>query len=233
MKNSVKKIISLSIIGICCLSANAFKGYYQGIGKMAGKPSDLWVILELDGEDGDYNIGDAYKFLGAYTTTGSGNNLTVSIKVPGMPNSVLKTTDGGESFEGKVSLPMNQNLDLWLLKVPKKLKPAEESKEELTRVIGLPDGYNSFLLMRQNTGIYCVTGEVSFSNGRFSIYADTPSLQDLLRNMKGEYEVEGNSLKLKTVSGHQLKGEIFNNGNYIKIDLGSGAGMKLSMILIR
>lgn len=233
MKFSMKKIISFFILGICFLSANAFKGYYQGIGKMAGKPSDLWVTLELDGDDGDYNLGDAYHFLGAYTTTGSGSNFTVSIKVPGMPNSVLKTTDGGESFEGKISLPMNQNLDLWLLKVPKKLKPAEESKEALTEIIGSPDGYNSFLLMKQNSGIYCVTSEVAFSNGRFSLYADTPTLQDLLHNMKGEYEVEGNKLKLKTDKGYILDGEIFNNGNYIKIDLGSGAGMKLSIILIR
>ena len=234
MKTLFKRILLVAFVLSIGINANAFKGYYQGIGKMAGKPSDLWVSLELDGEDADFNIGETYKFMGAYTVTGSGDNLTVTIKVPGRPECILKTDDGGDTFTGKVSLPMDQNLDLWLLSVPKKLKPAEESAETLKSIVGSPDGYTSFLLMYQQSGVYCVTSEIGFTpEGRFSIEADTPTLQELIGNMKGSYSIEGNKLILKTDKGPVLNGNIYNEGKYIKIDLSQSGRSNLSMILIR
>lgn len=234
MKRNFLLIMILALVGTFGMSAVNLKGaHYQGIAKMKGKPIDLWLTLELDDEDIEVNIGEVSNFASPYTKTETGNNVTVSFTVPGSPKAVLKSTDGGSSFEGLISIA-DIKYDVWVLRVPKKLKPAEQSDEELSSILASPDGYTAFCVLDNKDGKASVTCDFSFTpDGKFSLTCDSPSMQDIFTNFKGTYSVNNGEVTLNSVAGVSFSGPIYDNGNYIKIPVGRKSGMGLTLILIR
>lgn len=207
--------------------------YYQGIGKIEGNPLDYWVTIEFDDEDAEVNLGNVSSFDGGYTLKGSGNNATITIKVPGGHSGTLNTSDGGESFEGTMKTHAG-NVKLWILKVAGRHKKVEMGEAELKKVISSPDGYTSFVKLVHSGVTGCVTSDFEFTpEGRFGIRCDTPSLQEMFANIKGTYSVEGSEVKFTTDNGQTLRGTVYDNGNYITIPVGSKGGMDMTIILIR
>ena len=126
------------------------------------------------------------------------------------------------------------SIRLWLLKVPRKLKKAEGDATKLTETLTAPDGYTSFVQLSKAGGLFSVTSDFFFhSNGRFGISCDSPSLQQMFENIKGEFQVEGSDVKLKLDSGATINGTIYDQGNYISIPVGYKDGMDMTIILIR
>lgn len=101
--------------------ADLNKYHYQGIGKIPGQPIDSWVDFLFDDTDIEINVSDTYNFAASYKATKVGDKITISLKAPGRPATTLTSTDGGSTLTGKLAL-YGQTLDLWLLKVPRRLK---------------------------------------------------------------------------------------------------------------
>lgn len=234
--NKYFKFMAVALIGLLSVSAYAinFSGkHYQGIGKVAGHPLDYWVTLEMDAEDAEVSVGQVYNFMGAYTATGSGDSSTLTIAVPSSPKATLKTTDGGSTLTGNISLD-GKKIDLWLLQVPRKLKETQKPSEELMDILASPDGYTCFVQLRQSGGVLCVTSDFNFNNeGRFNIVCDNPQIQEMFENIKGSYSVEGSNVVLTTDKGPVLKGTIYDDGNYLIIPVGAKGGMDMTLVLIR
>lgn len=226
----------LAIFILTAFTAKAIKlegAHYEGIGKIDGKPLDYWVTIEFDDEDAEVSLGNVSNFTGEYSQTGSGTNVTVTIKVPGGNKGILKTTDGGESFEGNMKTHAG-DVKLWILKVAGRHKKVEMGAEDLMKTLSSPDGYTSFVKLTQSEGTACVTSDFEFTpEGRFGITCDTPSLQEIFAKIKGKYSVEDSEVKLITDNGQTLTGTIYDNGNYITIPVGSKSGMNITIILIR
>ena len=233
-KNLLIIILTVFLTG---LNANAIslKGLYEGVGKVKGQPVDCWTTMELDGEDAEIVCGGYLNVMGEYTATGSGNNITLTVSLPGNPKVILKSTDGGESFTGKLTINKLE-IELWLLKVAKKHKPTEMSNEELGAIVNSEDGYNCFMICESSHMLICVTCDFNFSkDGKFALQCDNSSMQQLLNNFKGTYTIEDGKVIMKTTKGITLTGTIYDKGCYIDIPIGmseSGVEMK-SLILIR
>lgn len=233
------KRLAIAFFAIFILSAFTSKAvklegaHYEGIGKLEGKPLDYWVQIEFDDEDAEVSLGNVSNFMGEYSQTGSGSNATVTIKLPGGNKGILKTSDGGESFEGNMKLHAG-DVKLWILKVAGRHKKVEMGAEELLQTVSSPDGYTSFVKLTQSSGIASVTSDFEFTpEGRFGITCDTPSLQEMFANIKGTYTVDGSEVKLTTDNGQTLTGTVYDKGNYITIPVGSKGGMDMTIILIR
>lgn len=210
-----------------------FKGNYLGIGIINGQPIDFCVDLELDGEDAEYNVGEVYHFLSSYTSTSTGKNITVTVKVPGYPVSVLKSTDGGKTFEGTITLSLGP-IKLWLLKVPRKLKQTDKGKQEIYSIINSGKEYSAFVRIEKGGGKFMVKGNFEFlkENG-FIFNTDNPSLRNLFSGFNGTYEIENNKILLTKENGNSLLGTVYDDGNYIIIPIGREDGMDMEIILVR
>lgn len=234
--NRLFKTLCLITLSLCYVSAYAvnFSGkHYQGIAKIPGKPLDFWVTFELDDEDAEVNIGEVYNFLASYSATGSGESSSMVLTVPSSPKATLKTSDGGSTLTGTITLD-GKKMDLWLLQVPRKLKESDVPSEEMMSILNNPDGYTCFVQLKQSEGTACVTSDFSFGkDGRFNIICDTPQIQEMFANIKGTYSVEGSQVILTTDKGPVLKGNIYDKGNYLTIPVGTKGGMNMTLVLIR
>ena len=213
---------------------NLNKYYYQGIGKIPDKPLDYWVTLEFDDEDADFNIADMFKFMGGYKCIDKGKDINISVEIPGSSKATLTSKDNGLSISGKVQT-YEGPVQLWLLKVPRKLKKSTLSDSELEPIIASSDGYTCFAILKpQGGGKLSVTSEFSFTPGnRFKMICDSPSVQEIFKNFEGNYSITEGVITLKTDSGTVLKGNIYDDGNYLMIPVGTKNGMDLTLVLIR
>ncbi len=232
--------ISLALAAVMvCLSASAadiFKGCrYQGIGKISGQAVDAWVNMTIDDGDLDFNMSNTYDFSAEYTASGSGNNATLNVNMPGCGVVPLKTTDGGSTLTGKF-IRMGQKIDLWLLRIPSKLIPSSLPESELDGIVGSSDGYTSFVTIKLPNGQeMCATSdfELSSADHTFKMTCDSPSVQKIFGSMHGTYEIVGHNLTLTDSKGMTATGEICDNGKYIKLPMGSNQGVTLTLVLIR
>ncbi len=223
-------------IGMSAGAADIYKGtHYQGIGKVKGQPIDLWVDMVFDDGDLEFNMANVINCTVEYSVSGQGANPLLNVKLPGIGNVPLKTTDGGQSLMGKFTR-MGQQIDLWLLKVPVQLTPSTLSADELDAIVGSPDGYTAFVKVEMpNEQVMCATSDFVLSAGEhsFSMTCDSPAMQKIFDKMQGTYKVADGSLILTDAGGVTKSGKIFDNGNYISIPMGSGQGMTLTLVLIR
>ena len=223
------------LAGVLGASAASLAGkHYEGIGKAAGQAVDFWVTIDFDDEDAEYNVADAYDFAGAYTVSKTASAMTVSVKAPGGKRITLKSTDGGASFEGSVTLN-GQVVKLWVVEVPSRHKACDLPADKLTDVLCSPDGYTSFIRISMPTGgEMCVASDFTFNaDGTYTITCDSPSMQKIFGNMKGTFKVEGSEVTLTDSTGKVVTGKVYDNGIYITIPFGSAQGMTLRMVLIR
>lgn len=231
-----KILLFLILLGtLNCLAAPSSlkSSNYVGIGKVDGSPIDFWVSIEFDDQDAEVNVGNVYNFFAPYTQSRNGNSSTITLSVPGSSKCALQSRDNGESCQGTITLN-GKSIKLWLLKIPRKLKKAEQSEEELTEILTSPEGYTSFVKLIKAGGLFSVTSDFFFNkDGCFGISCDTPSLQSIFENIKGVFNVEGSEVKLKLDTGSTISGSIYDNGNYITIPVGIKDGMDMTIILIR
>ena len=239
MKKLIANVGYALIIAFSCLNASAadiFKGsHYQGIGKIKGQPIDAWVDMVIDDGDLEFNMANSFEFAAECTTSGQGDKATLSVKMPGSGTVPLKTTDGGSTLTGTFSR-LGQQIDLWLLKVPKKLIPSELSSTELDNIVGSTDGYTAFITVDMpNSQKMCATSEFTLSSAdhSFSMICDSPAVQKIFGKMQGTYTVNGNTLELTDTTGTKAGGKICDNGNYISIPMGGAQGINLTLVLIR
>lgn len=236
----MKKHVILFLVSIffSVFNVNAVKlkgSKYEGAARAKGNAYDYWVTMEMDGEDAEFDVANILNFMGAYTDTQSGDNVTISIKMPGKPNTVLKSTDGGESFTGQMKTDLG-DLELWLLKVAKKHKPTEVANEELTNIINSEDGYTCFMIVNVNGRLASMTGEFKFyKDGRFRLLCDNPTMQEILNNFKGSYKVENGVVIMDTDRGVVMKAPVYDEGMYIDVPVNlSASGITIdSLKLIR
>lgn len=215
--------------------ADLNKYHYQGIGKIPGQPIDSWVDFLFDDTDIEINVSDTYNFAASYKATKVGDKITISLKAPGRPATTLTSTDSGSTLTGKLAL-YGQTLDLWLLKVPRRLKPAAIPASELEGVIGSEDGYTAFVLIGLADGkTMCATSDFLFNpaDKSFKMTCDSPSLQKIFSTMQGTYSVQGSDVVLTDSTGKTVKGTAYDDGYYIKVPLGSASGITLTLVLIR
>lgn len=236
MKNFLKLVSLFIVLTISTGSVwaiNLNKAHYQGIAKMKGQTVDFWVNVDFDDEDAEIDFGEKLNVMGAYTKTESGKNITLNIKVPAAPNAIFKSTDGGSTFQGKIKVG-GIDYDVWVLKVPAKLKKAEQSDDELKTILSSPDGYTSFCIFNTGEGICSVTCDFEFSpDGQFNLICDSAGMQDIFRNFKGTYSISDGTVTLNSVAGVSFSGTIYDNGNYLKIPVGKKDGISLTLVLIR
>lgn len=216
--------------------------HYQGIAKNAdtGEPIEYWVDVEFDDEDVSVNIGQIYTFLSPYKMTGGDNNAIISTKMPGFNVPItFKTNDGGSTLTSEFKEPnKGMNLKLWLLKVPRKLKKTVQPYEEVMNTITSTDGYTCFMEIKRDGNLYCVTADAFlYPDGNFKVQQDAESLSKLFQNkFDGSFRIDGGDIFLN-LSGKEYHGEIYDNGNYIKIPIGSFGSThpnnQTTLILIR
>ncbi|MBD5189287.1 MAG: hypothetical protein HDS95_03310 [Bacteroidales bacterium] len=235
----MKNVTILLTALLICFSASAadlFKGSrYQGIGKIKGQAIDAWVNMTVDDGDLEFNMANSFDFAAEYTVSGTGDNATMNVKMPGSGVVPLKTTDGGASITGSFTR-LDQKIDLWLLRIPNQLTPSTLPSSELDGIVGSSDGYTSFITIKLPNGQeMCSTSEFSLSaaDHSFKMICDSPALQKIFGTMQGSYQVNGNVLSLTDAAGKTVTGEICDNGNYIKLPIGSAQGMTLNLVLIR
>lgn len=227
-------LLSMAIIGLV-LTASAINyngAHFQGIGKVAGKPLDFWVDIEMDDEEADINIGNINKLTAEYKPGGTTSKPTFSVQVPRSTTAVFKSDDGGESYTGTIKIN-GLTIDLWFLKVPRKLKPSQLTDEELNKIISSPDGYTCFAQLETQGILACVTSDFTFADGRFDMQCDSAEIQKMFSNFNGTYSVENGQLNLVAATGTKLTGKIYDNGKYLVVPVGSKGGMTLKLILIR
>ncbi len=239
MRKSVVKIYLLMGLLLTCLNMSAadiFKGTrYQGIGKIKGQPIDAWVNMTIDDGDLEFNMANSFEFAAEYTATGQGNTATMTVKMPGSGTVPLKTTDGGATLTGKF-VRLDQQIDLWLLRIPTKLTASTLPAEKLDEIVGSSDGYTAFVTIALPNGQeMCATSDFTLSSAdhSFQMTCDSPAVQKIFDRMQGSYKVEGHNLLLTDSSGKTSEGEICDDGNYIKVPMGSAQGITLNLILIR
>lgn len=215
-------------------AVNLNKYYYQGIGKIPNKPMDYWVTVEFDDEDADFNVGDIFKFLGAYKCIQKGKDFSVTVDVPSYPKATLISTDNGQSLSGQVTT-YDGEVKLWLLKVPKKQKKTQLSESELNGIISSEDGYTCFAILSPGSGgKLSVTSDFTFEPGnRFKMICDSPAIQEIFKNFEGSYSISDGEITLQTDSGTHLTGNIYDDGNYLMIPVGKKNGIDFTLVLIR
>lgn len=227
-------LLSMAIIGLV-LTASAINyngAHFQGIGKVAGKPLDFWVDIEMDDEEADFNIGNINKLTAEYKAGGTTSKPTFSVQVPRSTAAVFKSDDGGESYTGTIKIN-GLTIDLWFLKVPRKLKPSQLTDEELNKIISSPDGYTCFAQLETQGILACVTADFTFDDGHFDMQCDSSEIQKMFSNFNGTYSIENGQLNLVAAVGTKLTGKIYDNGKYLVVPVGSKGGMTLKLILIR
>lgn len=213
--------------------------HYQGIAKnVNGDPLELWVDLEFDDEDLSVNIGDVYSFMAPYKVTGTDSNATISIKMPGFNTPIdFKTTDGGSSLTANFDMPDRSKtigVNLWVLKVPRKLKPTTQSEEETLETLTSDEGYTCFMEIKKNDSLWCVTADAFFTpDGKFRVVHDSPLLREMFRgSLDGTFSISGSDITLN-LEGGSNNGGIYDQGNYIKVPVASNGSKKVTLILIR
>lgn len=206
---------------------------YEGIGKLAGQPLDFWTTVTFDDEDADISIAGAFTLSGAYTATKTGQTVSLSVKMANGKSYMLKSTDGGSSFQGDVTLN-GQTVKLWVLEVAATHKAADLTPEELKNILTSPDGYTSFIIVGINGGKMSVTSDFTFnSDGTYTLTCDSPAIQKIFGNAKGTFTVGQSYVTLTDSTGKTVTGKIYDNGTYIDIPFGTSGGTTLSMVLIR
>lgn len=210
------------------LSAAALKmngKHYQGIAKtIDGAPIEYWVDVEFDDEDASINFGEVYTFMAPYTLTGTDNNATIATKMPGFGTPfVFNTRDGGSTLTAEFVSPENKNMkfNVWLLKVPRKLKKTTQTTEEALQTLTSPDGYTCFLQIKRDGKEFCVTADAYMgADGSFTVEQDAEKLKERFQDkLNGTFKVDGAEIILSIPEG-TYSGSIFDNGNYVKIPLG-------------
>lgn len=227
-------LLLMSVLGLfLTTSALSYNGaHFQGIGKVAGKPMDYWVDIEMDDEEADISIGELYRFTGVYTASGTTARPAFTVNIPRVGKVLFQSDDKGESYTGTVK-HNNETIQLWFLKVPRKLKASQLPDNELYDIISSPDGYTCFAQLETRGTLLCVTSDFSFDDGSFQMMCDSAEIQKMFSNFKGTYSVEGGSLNLVASTGTKMNGKIYDNGKYLEIPVGSKGGMTLKLILIR
>lgn len=215
---------------------------YQGIAKNAdtGEPIEFWVDIEFDDEDVSVDIGKVYNFMAPYQVTGGDNSATINTKMPGFNVPIAFTTkDGGSTLTADFKEPnKGVKLNLWLLKVPRKLKKAQQSQEELMGIVTDADGYTCFMEIKRGDNVFCVTSDAFlYPDGSFKVIQDATRLSELFKDqLDGSFKIDGADIFFK-LSGKEYKGEIYDNGNYIKIPVGalgsSNSSTQITLNLIR
>lgn len=238
MKKNLKVFFMLTVAMVCfsASAADIFKGArYQGIGKIKGQPIDAWVNMTVDDGDLEFNMANSFEFAAEYTVTGQGQTGTMSVKMPGSGTVPLKTTDGGATLTGKFTR-LGQQIDLWLLRIPSQLTPSTLPSAKLDEIVGGSDGYTAFVTVALPNGQeMCATSEfyLSSADHSFKMICDSPAVQKIFGTMYGSFKVDGNNLVLTDSTGTTAQGAICDDGNYIKIPMGSAQGITLNLILIR
>ncbi|MDE6243474.1 MAG: hypothetical protein K2M14_05635, partial [Muribaculaceae bacterium] len=187
----MKKVTFALAALLICLSASAadlFKGCrYQGIGKIQGQPIDAWVNMTVDDGDLEFNMANTFDFAAEYTVSGTGDNATMSVKMPGSGTVPLKTADGGSSITGSFNR-LGQKIDLWLLRIPTQLTPSTLPASELDGIVGSSDGYTSFVTIKLPNGQeMCATSDFTLSaaDHSFKMTCDSPAMQKIFGTMQG------------------------------------------------
>lgn len=233
LRNTLNLLILMLVIPFASFATDFQGKHYDGIAKLKGQALDFWTTLEFDDVDAEVNVGDVLNFLAKYSKSQVGNAENISFTAPGSKKTVLKTTDGGESITGSIEIN-GKSYEVWLLRVPRKHKPVEMSDDELMSIVSSPDGYTCFAVLERDEGKACATTELVLDqDSRFSIVCDNSYMQDFFKNMKGKYSVEDGKITLTTDMGPSFTGEIFDNGTYLKIPIGTNRGMRMTFILIR
>lgn len=237
-KKNLKFLLTLAM-ALVCLGASAadiFKGSrYQGIGKIKGQPIDTWVNMTVDDGDLEFNMANAFDFAAEYTLSGQGNNAVMKVKMPGSGVVALTSTDGGSTITGSFNR-MGQQIDLWLLRIPAKLTASTLPDSQLDGIVGSPDGYTAFVTISLPNGQeMCATSEflLSSADHSFKMTCDSPTVQKIFGTMQGSYKVEDHRLMLTDTTGKSVSGEICDDGNYIKLPMGTAQGITLNLVLIR
>lgn len=212
--------------------------HYQGIAKNTdGSPVEFWVDLEFDDEDASVSIGEAYSFIAPYKISGTDKKTIISTRLPGFGTPLnFVTTDGGESLTAEFDVPDEKRkakLNLWVLKVPRKLKKTTSPYEETLNTITDKDGYTCFIKINRGELEYCVTADAFFnSGGGFSVEQDGKMLSAMFSDkLTGTFKVDGADISL-SLSGSTYKGTIYDEGNYIQVPLGQWESSTGSVTLI-
>lgn len=236
-----KQIVLTLIMAFCLICPGVVRALdldgarYEGQAKMAGQPLDFWTVVTFDDEDADFNIANVIKPSGEYTLTGTGDNLTLTIKI-GTGKYILKSNDGGGSFTGTITARDNK-FTLCILKVPAKQVAATQPTSELDKIVGSEDGYTAFLHVVQQGGKFCIPADITFDaiNHGCKVTFDNASFQKMFGNLQScKYSVDGSKITLySTTVNFTATGTIYDSGNYISIPMGNAQGMDISLILIR
>lgn len=238
MKTRLTAIIAIAALFVAFTASAAVNlngKHYQGIGKIKGQPIDFWVDMNFDDTDIEFDVSKAFNFGAAYTAKTVGKKVTVTAKIPGSTPAILTSTDGGETFQGKISLN-KQPVDLWVLSIPANLKASDKPAAELEAVVGDADGYTAFVLVGLPQGqTMCATSEFAFNGAdkTFKMTCDSPAIQKIFSTMQGTYKVEGSELTMTDSTGKTVTGTIYDDGYYLKVPLGSAQGISLTLILIK
>lgn len=234
-RTSVTLFVLFALLGVFNVAAVTLEGkHYEGVGKAKGQAIDFWTTVNFDDEDAEISVANAVNLAGGYTATKAGNNLTVSVKVPGSAaKTLLKSNDNGATLEGDVTVN-GQPVKLWLLETPMRHKEATGSTEAIASAVSSSDGYTSFIRVSMPGGEMCVTSDFAFNpDGTYTLTCDNAALQNIFGNMKGTYSIDGSKVTLTDTTGKTVTGTIYDDATYIKIPFGSVSGMTLTMVLIR
>lgn len=215
----------------------SFGTKYEGIAKVKGQMMDLWVSIDISGNEATMDLGEGTLTLtGTCKKSGTQKNPIYTIKNPkGNFGFTLKSTDGGSTLEGKFPIDKNNSLDLWLLKMPDKMEEATLSDEELKQILEKKEGYTSFLKIKRQGGTNVLTSDFVFKpDGTFDFIGDSSQINELFKQANGSYTISDGKVMLNLGNELTREGTIYNNGDYIVIPIGNMVkGGNFTIVLVR
>lgn len=228
---ATKKSVSKSATGATVSLADS---YYEGIMKIAGQPMDLYISVKLtSATEGSLNMGGMGEMPITYSATKSGGKMSVKLSNKAISSS-LTSKDKGSSLEGTLSLP-SAKAEVWLVKVNETHTAPTVSDEELTTIVGSPDGYTAFVIGEQKGQKVCFTADcvLKGTDNTWAVTFDNATAQNIFGNMQGTYSIENGKLLAEDSAGKTSTADIYDDGTYIIFPLGSGNGFTFNMVLVR
>lgn len=181
-----------------------------------GMPVYGWGEIKFTDKNFDMDFGAAGNLTGTYKLSTSN------------PPTVTLTMDNGNSL-GTFTLKDNYFIlegnmlktnKIWMIRYPSKLVEYTGDKEEITEYLTSSDGYNCFYIFETPQANLCATADAVFTNDTYKFVFETPMLKKVFPDTPGSWSMEGDTITLTDAEGKTTTGKIYNNGNFIKFNLG-------------
>lgn len=208
----------------------------EGPAKVPGSPFDAWMSCNFADGGMTINLPGAGNIpMSNLKATKAGKTINVSADFKGVIKMALKSTDDGATYEGNIDLN-GTKLTMWMLDLPANPVKTTLSNEELNGIVASPDGYTCFIKASDGSQAIAIPAEeyLDGANHSYKLIFDDSAMNNAWDFIKtGTYSIDNGTFTMNLSNGETATGSIYEDGNYINVDLGRHSGMQLNFLMIR